>query len=325
MATLGTRTVRGHRRLGAPGLPPQKGSLTMPNTLAHFGIQAVATRRLLKEPHTKWVFLGCVIPDIPWILQRAGGAFLPGVDTYDLRLYAIAQSSLIGSLLLCGAVAAVSERPRKVLTILSLNVLFHLLIDMVQTKWANGVHLFAPLSWELLNFGLFWPESLPTYILTAFGLVYVAWIWRRIIAEPALLSAISLRRGLLAVVLLSGYFFFPLALQSGPDTYDNHFVRTLRERDARVGRLVEFDRNHYLKRPGGDILRTFAGEELRVVGEHLDHSAQVSVRARFIDAKTIEISELHEHSAWFRDGASYIGLLMLGTIWSIALFRRHGT
>ncbi len=296
----------------------------MPNTLAHFGIQGVVSGALFRNADAKWVFLGCVIPDVPWILQRVVRTVVNGVDPYDLRLYAIAQASFVGCLFLCGVFSAVSDKPRKVFTILTLNVLLHLLLDALQTKWANGVHLFAPVSWELVNFGLFWPESLVTYLLTAFGLGYVAWVWRDTIVQPPALSAPSLRKGLLVLSLLVVYFALPMALLNGPEAADNHFVQTLREREARTGRFVEFDRNLYLKQPARDVLRTLAGEERRVLGHHLDHSAMVSIQARFIDPQTIEISELHEHARWFRDGATYTGLVLLSTLWVVAFFRRPG-
>ena len=111
---------------------------------------------------------------------------------------------------------------------------------------------------------------------------------------------------------------------SGPAAADNHFVRTRREREVRMGRLVEFDRNDYLKQPAGDVLRTLAGEELRVVGDPLEHPAVVSSRARFVDPQTIKIQELHEHSRWFRDGGTYTGLALPSTLWVVAFFRGSG-
>ena len=77
----------------------------MPNTLAHFGIQGVATRLVVRDADPKWIFLGGVLPDVPWILNRGLPALVPGVDRIDLRLYAVLQSSLAGSLVLAGAVA----------------------------------------------------------------------------------------------------------------------------------------------------------------------------------------------------------------------------
>ena len=64
----------------------------MPNTLAHIGLNAVATRVFIKRAELHWIYLGVVIPDLPWIIQRAIKILVPVVDAYDLRLYCVAQS-----------------------------------------------------------------------------------------------------------------------------------------------------------------------------------------------------------------------------------------
>ena len=40
----------------------------MPNSLVHFAVQGVVTRSVLRDADIKWVFLGCIIPDVPWII-----------------------------------------------------------------------------------------------------------------------------------------------------------------------------------------------------------------------------------------------------------------
>ena len=144
----------------------------MPNTLAHLGLQTLVAAPALRAGEVRWLFLGCVIPDLPWILQRALRG-LAVVDLYERRLYAIAQASLAVSLFLCAALAALAARPRRVFVILAASAALHLLLDALQTKWANGVHLAAPFSWQLWNAGLFWPESPISLGLSALGLAVV--------------------------------------------------------------------------------------------------------------------------------------------------------
>jgi hypothetical protein len=96
---------------------------------------------------------------------------------------------------------------------------------------------------------------------------------------------------------------------------DNHSVKTLREGPLRTGRPVEFDRNLYLKQMEGDRLRTFAGEELRVMGKHSERSGLVSVRATFVDPTTVHIDDLHAHWGVSRDLASYLGIALLIGLW----------
>ena len=128
----------------------------MPNTLAHLGIQGIATRSWFRNADLKWIFIGCVIPDLPWILQRLIWTGLPDIDRYDLRLFATAQSSLFFCLILSVALAALSKRFWKVFIILGINSLLYLLMDALQNKWANGVQFFAPFNWKMTNFDLFW-------------------------------------------------------------------------------------------------------------------------------------------------------------------------
>ena len=142
----------------------------MPNTLAHLGVQGLATRALLPRSDLKWIALGCALPDLPWIARRLVRPFVGDATLLDQRLVRLVQGSLLFCLVLSGAFSTLAREPGKVFRILALNSLLHLLLDACRTKWGNGVHLFAPVSWKLTNFGLFWPESPVTVVLTVGGL-----------------------------------------------------------------------------------------------------------------------------------------------------------
>jgi hypothetical protein len=287
----------------------------MPNTLAHIGVQALATRAVIRDADLKWAFLGAVIPDAPWILRRVAAALVPGLSAYDMWLYAAVQSSLLFCLVLSGALAALSARPGRAFAILALGSLMHLLLDALQEKWANGVHLFAPVSWELLNFGLFWPDEMPTVLLTVLGLGCFAYAWRR--AAPWARDPVVPGAGRLALagVLILVYALLPLALRSGPEAADNHAVRTLREVAARPGRTLELDRAFYERRGGAGVVITYAGEELAVQGPQQDRSGTVSIRGRFVDERTILVTEMHAHWPLARDLANYVGLALIAIYW----------
>lgn len=287
----------------------------MPNTLVHFGVQGAINRGLKRDIDLRWVFLGCVIPDIPWILQRVVKLVVPGVDLYSLRLYAIVQATLLASLLLCAALAAVSSRPRLVFVILASNTLLHLLLDATQTKWANGVHLFAPVSWQLTSFGLFWPENPLIDVLTAAGLVLAVWYLLAARKPPVELSLRPARLVLFSL-FLAAYYLLPFQLIDGPAEADNHSVRTLRSAAERTGSAVAFDRNRYVPDDsGGGVLTTFAREQIRLTGELPGSAGRLSVRGTFIDPQTVRVDEWHLHVTWFRDGASYLGLTLLVLVW----------
>ena len=293
----------------------------MPNLLAHFGAQAVLTRTVLPKADIKVIFLGCLLPDVPWILQRIIRSFFPGLDPYSVRLYAIVQASLFVTLFLCGALALLSKSPGKVFSILAINSLLHLTLDALQTKWANGVHLFAPFSWALLNFELFWPESLPTYVLTLLGLGYIGWVWRSVINESPLIPELSSQKIILAIGLVGLYVALPFGFLNGPFIENNHYIQTLQTKNERMGHEIEFDRRSYTKNPHKDILKSWTNEEFQVIGKGLDHSSTISIRGHFVDPHRIKITEVHEHVWWFREGSSYIALVLLLSMWGLAFFR----
>lgn len=297
----------------------------MPNTLAHFGVQGFFGNRFLRWCDPKWILLGCVIPDVPWILQRVIRLFAIPIDVYDLRLYVICQASLLGCVMLAGAMSCLSAHPQKVFGVLTINALAHLILDSSQLKWANGVHLFAPFSWELWNLGWYWPESIVTYGMTVLGLGYLVFTWRVAIDQPLIPSMPSAKNVSLACLCLIAYFVFPFVVMNGPEQADNHFLQTLRKAEVRKGRLVEFDRVSYIKKESGAMIRTFSNEYLHVGSDPLPRSALVSIKGRFTSADSLEINDLHIHSSWFRDAASMVGLGLFGMLCIVSMMRGRST
>jgi hypothetical protein len=256
----------------------------------------------------RWILLGCVVPDLPWIANRALLYAFPRIDAHELRLYVIVQASLLCCLLLCAALAALAERWRPVFLVLSANALLHLLLDAVQTKWGNGVHLLAPWSWQPWNLELFWPESVPTYALTALGLGFGLWVLRFSYRHPITVVWPSRRRVAAALALLIAYLALPALLRQGPEAADSHSVRTLDQRGDRAGRRVAFDRAWLRRLDDGRALIGRGDDEIAVRGRLPDRSARISARGRFLDPDTLLVEEFHEHVGWPRDLASYVGL-----------------
>ena len=286
----------------------------MPNTLAHFAVNGLITRGLIARAELPWVYAGCVIPDVPWIFQRATKILFPGIDAYDLRLFAVNQASLFVSLVLCAALSSVSVSWRRTFGILGLGVLLHLLLDACQVKWANGVSLFVPFDWSLVRFDLFWPENPLSYILTLGGILYFV-----AMLGPASSQAVSLTgkpiRWCLASVFGVLYFVLPFLWIPQALSADNHFVATLCLGENRTGRTIEFDRVPY----SGDIdapnLVSFAGESLLVTGLEIPEKMRVSIRGKFVTPDTVAIRGYHIHHAALRDFASYVGLSLAGGLW----------
>ena len=294
----------------------------MPNLVAHFGLQAGATRGLLRRADIKWILLGCLLPDVPWILRRVVRTLAPAVDAYALVTYLTAQGTLACTLVLAGAVALLAARPGRVLAILSLNAVLALLLDGLQTKWGNGVHLLAPFDWSMWGGDLFFPESVTTYVLTSVGLLVVLWLIARWPGDETGLALDSPRRLLGAAVLVALYVALPLAWDDDVLRADNRYLSTLRQRAERPGRYVEFDRKRYLELEGADGLRILGGEILYLTDDRLDAPATVSVRGRFTALDTLRVLDLHEHRPAFREGASYLGLALLVFVWGRWAYRR---
>ena len=295
----------------------------MPNTLAHIGVQALVTRGIARSTDLRWALLGVIVPDGPWILGRMTQTLTPGLHDHQLWTYLIAQSSLLVSLILCAALAAVAITPGRAFVILSFNALLHLVLDALQAKWGNGVHLFAPISWHDWNAGWFELESGPSFVLTGLGFAVGIWIIRLSARAPlAPVLVLSRRRVLITASLLALYFAVPIPLRHGPLEADTNSVGTLSDRENRTGREVQFDRVSYLVEDNVHYLRTYVGEKLRLRGRWLDHSTTVSARGTFADDSTLVLSELHRHAGRLRDWWSYIGLSIIGGAWVIPVVRR---
>ena len=286
----------------------------MPNTLAHLGVGGTATRSVITKADLKWVYLACVIPDIPWILQRTAHIFLPQVTPYDLRLYVIVQSTLLFCIILSFAFASLSKNSLKTFLILAFGCLVHLFLDSLQKKWANGAQLFAPFNWSLLSFDLFWPESLPTYLITLFGLFYFLLTFKDAISAPLNLEIKNFRRWFLSAAAFIVYMIVPLFILNQPFDADNHYVKTIKEVKERPGKYFELDRKAYRYVNGGGMIKTFGGEDIKLKGIDLKAKETLSIKARFIDEHTAQVIEYHIHS-YFRDWASYLGLFLVLIFW----------
>ena len=294
----------------------------MPNTLAHIGVQGLLTRAVARKADFKWICLGCIIPDLPWILQRA--VWFLGTDlvsAYDLRLYTVVQSSLLASLVLCASAAMFSASPRSIFSVLALNSAAHLVLDALETKWANGVLLFAPFSWQLLNFGLFWPESVVIFAATAFGLGYFVYAWRVKPGQSIALSMGLRARTAIGLALLGVYLLSPLLFVADSEKANNHYVAVLRDSGQRAGKYIEMDRSYFFQRDGDVIVRVLNNEEFVLLGRVEAASGAISVRGRFVDENIVEVHDSHEHSTGFRDGASMVGLFLIGVLWLVQVRR----
>jgi amidase len=284
----------------------------VPNTLVHFAAQGAASRALWRRLDPRFLYLGCVLPDLPWILRRAIVAFGVPVDAFDLRLYTMGLASLAITLLLAAAVAVATTAPRRVFAWLGLNALLHLLLDATEIKFGNGVHLLAPFSWRMTSFELLPGES-PVYVLlTIAGVLLVLWdIARR--RDGAVGWERRPRSWAAAAALAVAYLAAPLPFLSGIEASDSYSVKTLRETDERAGRRVSLDRVHFVASPAGGFLELWTGERVRATGTLPDKDGTVSLHGTFLAPDVLRADVLVEQRG-NRDWASYLGLGLLALV-----------
>ncbi|WP_372574059.1 hypothetical protein [Ruegeria jejuensis] len=293
----------------------------MPATLGHIGFQYLATKACLPKADAKWILAGCVLPDVPWILQRVVVG-VTGASSVEVRLYVIAQSSLLVTLILCACLALFSRAPRSVFAVLALGVLLHLGLDALQTKWANGVVLLAPLQWDLVNVGLFWPEDWPTHALYALSVAVGVWLWIKELKSGKDLQWPRGWRAVAATLLLLAYAGLPILMIEGARAADLHFAATLDAVEHRAGKSIEFDRSRLAIGPDGTRLHVWTGEEFRLSASAPLQGDVASIRGRFETPTTIRVAEVHIHASGIRNIASYIALLMIILWWGLCIADR---
>jgi hypothetical protein len=285
----------------------------VPNTLVHFAAQGAASRGAWPRLDPRWIYLACLLPDLPWILRRAVVAFGVPVDSFDLRLYTMGLASLAGTLLLCAALAVVTASPRTVFAVLWTGAVLHLLLDATEVKGGNGVHLLAPFSWRMTSFDLLPGESRVYLVLTIAGAVLLLWEIAR--GRPAAIG-IDRRpsRWALGAALLAVYLAAPLPFLGAIEASDSYSVKTLREVEARPGRTVGLDRTAFLATPSGGRIRLWTGETVRATGALPAHDATVSLYGTFLAPDVLRADRLVEHRQ-DRDWPSYLALVLLAGIW----------
>ena len=289
----------------------------MPNTLAHIGLQVPLTRLGLKKAPLQWIIVGCIIPDIPWIVQRI---LTPLTDPLTLRLYTVTQASLIYCLLLCLALSMLTRNSRYIFFVLAGNSLAHLLIDATQIKWGNGVNLLVPFSWYSTNFGLFWPEHISSYICTAIGFLICLFLWPKAIQNDLSLQKPTKRKAIYASICLIFYFSSPVLLISSAYNADVHYSQSLSNTQERTGKKLEIDRAQF--NTATNTLQCYIDKNLKIANMSLMESATISIRGQFINNSTIELQNVHTHLA-FRDFASYAGILLAILLWTHSLIYKN--
>ena len=290
----------------------------MPNTLCHIGVQLPLNRLIAGRNDLLWVIIACIIPDLPWITLKV--LIVTGLfDPYDLRLYCTAQASLFFCLFLSAALACTTRQTGRVFLVLAGNCLLHLLLDPLEIKWGNGVHLLAPTTWTMFHLDLAWPEHPVVLVFTLVGFFLLLFFWKKMVAAPLNIAWSPTKWGV-GLVFLGFYLAGPLLFLDKLEETDTYYLHTLRLTEERPGKTIEFDRVHYNARD--KTVKTFAGERIIVTGSQPDRSGRVSFRGRFLTPGTVAADSFHYHPDE-RDLASLIGLFMACTLLLHSLLLSH--
>jgi hypothetical protein len=282
----------------------------MPNTLAHIGIQAIVPGMLAGNRYpADLVFLGCIIPDLPWIMRRVIQAASIVTDEYLLFAYASSLSSLASCLTLALAVAMIYRKTMFAWIIIGTGCLVHLVLDALQIKWGNGVLFLAPFDWRLTSIGVIWPDHFTNYVATLAGLGVVIWFIRRFGLSPMRLP-IKPGRMLAVGMLLILYFLAPAATVDASISNDNHYLSTLRNQASRPGKLVEIDRNPVYFQDDTWVVELFTGERIRLANFAPDSSGLYSLRGQFNSSDELLVHDWHRGSQ-YRDTASIAGIFLI--------------
>lgn len=293
----------------------------MPNTLIHLGVQGMLNRALVPAVDLRMVFLGCLLPDLPWIAQRALRVLAPGIDRIDLLVYCGIQASLAYCLLLAVVVALPARRPAAMFAVLAGGAVTHLALDMVQVKWGRGVSWWAPLDWRLSSFDLLWPEHwLFTLVLIA-SVGFCLASWRSIPDQP--LFGRRAWRYLLAAGALAVYLSTPPLFVANAVAANLYDVATLREAGMRSGRAATFDRESLVIDDGRLALRIFTGEVIAIHGVEGAAGGLLSARGRFRDDGSFSVEAYHRHPGYRRAAASVAGIAVVLAALVLPWWRRR--
>jgi hypothetical protein len=293
----------------------------MPNTIAHLGVAALATRAVLPKSDIKWIFLGAVLPDVPFILKRIVIWAAPGADVLSIRVFSIIQASLLFCLILAFACSMFSKKPKHVFLVLGFGVVLHLLLDSLQIKWGSEVHLFAPFSWWSPNFGLFWPEQFPSHLMTALGAGYVIYAFAgQMRLDSSDLAWPGARRAMAIATAVALYFFAPLMLINAAEEAGAGNAQIGRQTD-RTGFEMEIDRGPFRYEDGQLLVQLFEGTFVFLEGveTELAERGKISAKGQFLQHNRFVASQYHVNNTSFRELSSIVGLAIVLGYWLVFL------
>ncbi len=288
----------------------------MPAALVHMGVQGALLRSSRWRTEILWIYVGAILPDIGWIIQRVFRYMPIQVDPFLLLSYSSILTTLTGCLIASAAIAMLTAEKQRVFALLATGSLLHLILDAAEIKWANGVLLFAPFSWTMTTWDVFHQDGPFILTVTAGSLLFVLWNWNAGIREiNRAMWRLSPKNIAFAVFFLALFFAWPIPWLDAPEKSGLYDMAVIRDVDSRTGSPIEIDRAHYDS--ARNQIRIFTAEQIYLENFSAPADTLVSVRGVFQTPDVIQVKEYIIHHPWQRAVASKVGLGLL------ALFLMH--
>lgn len=141
------------------------GHQGMPDLVTHFGTSYLAFRPFPWRVDPRLLFLGALLPDIPWILARVLRPM--SLDPIALYAFLVPFSTPLVVIFLAGLIALLHERRIRCFLTVVIAGLLHIGLDTLQTRPVDGPILFYPFSYRQFSLQWFWPEDAVSYIAVA--------------------------------------------------------------------------------------------------------------------------------------------------------------
>lgn len=296
----------------------------MPNTLAHIGIQLPLGKAINRKWDPRWIALGLLIPDLPWILQRIIDGLLPQISPISLRAYVVAMTTPLFCLFLCASIALLFRGAKSIFTILAVQSILHLLLDAAQEKGGVGIPFIAPFSWESYSFPLFSMHGWVSTLLTFSGIIFLILTLTGKLHFSKLDSfnfKKSIRISASALMFLI-YIIAPFALSKQVIENNVHDLKTLSGDISRIGKSVHFDRAQFIPGKPATLQDQRVATPVPIIGINLHQPATISTTAVFVDERTLQTESYIIHPSGLRFSYTLFGLLGVMILWIYPLLKK---
>ncbi len=266
------------------------------------------------------ILAGSLLPDLAWMGRRVLVGIV-GLDPVSVSLWLIPWHTPWSLLFVSVAIGLCTRAPARVSAILYGASCIHILLDVAQTRFGNGVLLFYPFSMQETSWQLFWPEDPINQVLSLGSLfLLVGLLLRRPhlpevrphlpaalpagrtslgkTAKTALVCACALSVIATAAATrdnLLRFNVFSLGFVTDPASFE--------------GLPVSLDRDRIFSDAPLQI-EAFNGRRFNLVGTKNVRVGDIASITGTYRRGTIIVHHLHKHNEALRNLYSYLGLLV---------------